>query len=866
MFTSAIKSLSSGISASYSISHVPSFQSGPWSVFNGKKRNTGTVVSVFTFDKRKLEQALTKTIGRSSLAKRDADQICTRLRKEASYLARLRHPSILELVEPVEETRSSITFVTEHVTACLTSVIENKASGRRSDEDVDEIEIQKGLLQLAKGLEFLHESAGIVHLGLVPSAVFVNAKSDWKLSGLGLSESYREEIREYFVPEYDNRLPASLQMNIDYLAPELVLDRILDPANDLFAMGCLIHAIYCARPPIDAGHNPTTYRSGLPHALGSVQDQRLPSYLQEVLPQLLTRRPNERMSARDFQRSKYFDNILINTIRFLDAFPAKTASEKHAFMRGLNQVLPQFPKSVQQKKLLPTLLNELGQDDDLYGVVLSSVLEIGKNMSQLGFSQRILPGIRKMNKTDAGQMVILERIEIVKSRVNGKEFKEDILPVIFMAINSQSPAVQEKGLTTISAILGNVDFATIKNDMFPHVCAVFSQTKSLAVKVAALSALRGLISGGLDKYTIAEKLVPVLKAMKTREPTVIMQALGAYTFIVPMVDITCLAVDVIPHLWAMAISPLLKLTQFNEFMTLIQTASKRIEEEHGRKLGELNPNDYAVSSDPISTGDPTADFEALVLGRPTTNPSSQALPTKQSVRTAKNSRPTTKSTQPSRTSSFVPVDSSNDFDWDPMEEEPPVSLTRASTNVQSRPKSSWQSTGTGMATTSTSTITASTSQRSGVLSQQHQTHGRDRIGWATSLAPSTSFTATGTAVHQGSSIGVLQPERAPSMTSTSSNGSIAMSQSTSYNSNGFASPPTAVSPQSEFNPWAGSAIPNASVAPTTGIRPLQPPPMPRSLSGIDGGFGFPTLTPSAANGKPTNGRTGSTLDKYSSLL
>lgn len=41
---------------------------------------------------------------------------------------------------------------------------------------MDELEIQKGLLQIGKGLEFLHESAGLVHGNLTPEAIFVNAK------------------------------------------------------------------------------------------------------------------------------------------------------------------------------------------------------------------------------------------------------------------------------------------------------------------------------------------------------------------------------------------------------------------------------------------------------------------------------------------------------------------------------------------------------------------------------------------------------------------------------------------------------------------------------------------------------------------
>jgi len=122
-----------------------------------------------------------------------------RLKREASSLARLRHPNILELAEPVEDTRNGgLMFATEPVTASLAGlldekteqeraggiggrssryVVEDPEGGRRRREiEIDELEIQKGLLQVGKGLEFLHESAGLVHANLTPEAIFVNAK------------------------------------------------------------------------------------------------------------------------------------------------------------------------------------------------------------------------------------------------------------------------------------------------------------------------------------------------------------------------------------------------------------------------------------------------------------------------------------------------------------------------------------------------------------------------------------------------------------------------------------------------------------------------------------------------------------------
>ncbi len=48
---------------------------------------------------------------------------------------------------------------------------------RRRELEIDELEIQKGLLQISKALEFLHENAGLVHGNLTPDAILINSKA-----------------------------------------------------------------------------------------------------------------------------------------------------------------------------------------------------------------------------------------------------------------------------------------------------------------------------------------------------------------------------------------------------------------------------------------------------------------------------------------------------------------------------------------------------------------------------------------------------------------------------------------------------------------------------------------------------------------
>ena len=125
---SSLKSLSSNISANYQISPHPSLISGPWKIHDGKKKSTGTSASIFIFDKKVLEPRSGGLGGRSSSSsvKKLQEDVVERLKREASNLARLRHPSILQVLEPVEETRNGLMFATEQITASLSGLLQEK--------------------------------------------------------------------------------------------------------------------------------------------------------------------------------------------------------------------------------------------------------------------------------------------------------------------------------------------------------------------------------------------------------------------------------------------------------------------------------------------------------------------------------------------------------------------------------------------------------------------------------------------------------------------------------------------------------------------------------------------------------------------
>ncbi|KAI9275062.1 hypothetical protein EDC94DRAFT_509823 [Helicostylum pulchrum] len=428
--------------------------------------------------------------------------------------------------------------------------------------------------------------------------------------------------------ENNDYLPETCQINLDYAAPEFVLDNNVCQANDMFSLGCLAYAVHNKGLSLLKTFNSFHTFENQVKSFPSQQFTNVPDDLKQVIRTLLVRHPKQRMTPIEFQNSKYFDNLLVSTMKFLESFPEKTREEKAQFMKGLARVLGQFPERVLKRKILPSLLEEL-KDAQLLPYTIPNIFIITQKLSQQEFCDLVLPALKPVfNVRDPPQnmIVLLEKLDILQQKTPRETFRDDVMPLVYAALEAPTAVVQEKALRIIPSLAESLDYTAIKSSLFPRVQAVFVQTTILSVKVSTLICFHSMIKV-LDKFTVQEKLVPVLKNIKTKEPAVMLATLAVYDEVGKVADKEIIATEILPQLWRMSFGPLLNLEQFQKFMKTIHDLTKRVEDAHVRHLKEVKSleeqtRNVSVNSSPqpvnISTiNDTGVSFESLVGGKST---------------------------------------------------------------------------------------------------------------------------------------------------------------------------------------------------------------------------------------------------------
>lgn len=541
---------STGIEGSYSISSNPTFVNNKcWSVYSAKHRTTKKQCSVWEFDKRDCENRLLESgVVTKQNKKLILDDIYERLKTFVSNQSKLKHPNFLTVIEPFEDHKNRILFVTEYVKGDLISV---------DKTDLDEITITKGVLQIAQGLKFLHDQLKSVHLNISPSAIVITDKFDWKITGLGFMDTLPNGTAvEKFIDPVDSRLPNFLSIDFRFTSPNLITAHKSDFINDIFSLCLVIYYLFQYDSLLKCGHSSSIsdFERQISKLNNILKDSKhasfnkVPEYYHSVLLDTLKRTQESNtdviqlddnvFTIDSFINSSIFNNPLIQMLTKVDEFSTIPVDERIQFLEELKEFIEKFPKTLIFNKLIPMLTTVVDfnmfnkkktlqeEDEQLLVKSTENLILISKKLSQLTFFELVFPFIQKVLASfpfDGYQIVLIQNLPNLQSFMKASRdssftetFSKFLIELFQKSCSSDSIILQELILLNIKIFLDFQPYNVITTIIFPSIMTIYSTTTSLKVKNLSINSFILMINGmgekDIDDALIIEKLIPLVQS------------------------------------------------------------------------------------------------------------------------------------------------------------------------------------------------------------------------------------------------------------------------------------------------------------------------------------------------------------------
>ena len=162
----------------------------------------------------------------------------------------------------------------------------------------------------------------------------------------------------------------------------------------------------------------------------------------------------------------------------------------------------------------------------------------------------------------------------------------------------------------------------MEQQMFPAVINCFAATPARSVKVSATQCLTVLVKRNVSKQLIIDNLIPALRAMKTRDPVVVVAVGDLWKDVCTRLNSEQIFTLGLPHLLEISLAKQLTVDQFKHLMTIVNSEIETVSKEQIKLLVNNEPaDDDDWLNEPVSVTGPTNASSSDVT---TTAPSSSS--------------------------------------------------------------------------------------------------------------------------------------------------------------------------------------------------------------------------------------------------
>ena len=584
--------MGSDLFSNYSIEKTPFLQGGYlklWKIYKGTHKVRKQEVCVFVFEKKTLEK----------YPKKEQNEILLTLKCEAQMLVKFKHPSLLGVVEPFVEDKTTLGFVTERFDYSLNSWM--------MDVKPSKLEIKQMVIELAKAILFLHNDAHVVHNNLNPDVIFIDANNKIKISGLSFSiedpplQGGDIDVSNYIPPSAHNMNNQNVSLSLpdlSFTAPELVFNNKCFYSSDMFSLGLVIYQILkdhlgdnkthlfmkLSSNSINAYKNfMNSYDSYLSTKLKFENDDNF------LLSKLLQKQYTARPRVSEIIDTPWFNDPKLKALNFVMNLESNDQKKNVEFLEKLPKIIGMFEKKIIIKRFLPALLKAI-KVETLINPCLPAIFSICESPSlNIDFSHQIWPKLKDLFKLRslpaAAIYFLISKVQYIGEHISQTEFSQNFLNLICKAMDCNVPKIQLVVSNNMKFIANNTDSLSFKNQIFPRIMQVVSTTNSKTLKLSMLNNIKDLYTK-LDQNLINDKLLGTLDKVRKTDGNndICMSICDIYLEISKIVNLEGIANKILPNLISMLVSGNITKSNFDKIMNLISAYLDQIKKNRYNEL------------------------------------------------------------------------------------------------------------------------------------------------------------------------------------------------------------------------------------------------------------------------------------------
>ena len=545
-----------------------------WNIYRGIHKERKQNVCVFVFEKKHLEK----------FQKEEQNDILNSLKKEAQSLIKYKHPSILGIVEPLLEDKNSIGFVTEEFKYNLSSWVKSINPSK--------LEIKQMIIELCKVINFLHSDAHSIHTNFNPDNIFIDKDNKIKISGMNFA------VNDPPLQGGEINVSSGATPNLSYCAPEIISHSKAFYSSDIFSIGCIIYNLLkfhkgeSDRNLLSLNSNSVlSYNNALSNMDNKLSKCNFENEDINLLNKILNKEPQYRPGIKELLDNEWFNDPKLKALNFIENLNANEQSKNIEFLQKLPRIISMFENKIIINRFLPCLLNAL-KNESLINSCLPAIFSICENTNlKLNFSNDVWPHLKDLFKLRAlpaaSIYFLISKVKYIGDNISNSEFSSNFLNLICKAMDCNVAKIQTVVSENLNYITKKIDSLAFKNQIYPRILQVISNTNSRPLKIDFLKKLKELYTK-LDQNIINESLLNNLEKIRKADNNneICMTIAEIYEEIAKIVNIEGIANKILPNLISILVGANITKTNFNTIMKLVQTYLERIRKTRFNDLAD----------------------------------------------------------------------------------------------------------------------------------------------------------------------------------------------------------------------------------------------------------------------------------------